>query len=103
MNKAGQTSLKPTNMISTNLKSIAFFLFLFSTPVWSQEIYNLDLESSIALAKEKSRTMLILKQRMEGASYNLKAATSQFKTHVDLAMTVPQYTETIRQWEDSSG
>lgn len=47
--------------------------------------------------------MLILKQRMEGASYNLKAATSQFKTHVDLAMTVPQYTETIRQWEDSSG
>lgn len=90
-------------MISTNFKSIAFFLFLFSTPVWSQEIYNLDLESSIALAKEKSRTMLILKQRMEGASYNLKAATSQFKTHVDLAMTVPQYTETIRQWEDSSG
>lgn len=47
--------------------------------------------------------MLILKQRMEGASYSLKAATSQFKTHVDLAMTVPQYTETIRQWEDSSG
>jgi len=90
-------------MISTNFKSIAFFLFLFSTPVWSQEIYNLDLESSIALAKEKSRTMLILKQRMEGASYSLKAATSQFKTHVDLAMTVPQYTETIRQWEDSSG
>ncbi len=103
MNRAGQTFLKPINMISTNFKSIAFFLFLFSTPVWSQEIYNLDLESSIALAKEKSRTMLILKQRMEGASYNLKAATSQFKTHVDLAMTVPQYTETIRQWEDSSG
>ncbi len=40
---------------------------------------------------------------MEGATYNLKAATSQFKTHVDLSLTVPQYTETIRQYEDSTG
>ena len=84
-------------------KSAVIILLIFSCTARAQTIYTLDLESSIALAKEKSRTMLILRQRMEGASYNLKAATSQFKTHVDLSLTVPQYTETIRQWEDSSG
>ncbi len=79
------------------------FLFFISSALQAQNIYTLDLESSIELAKEKSRTMLILRQRMEGASFNLKAATSQFKTHVSLSLTAPQYTETIRQWEDSSG
>ncbi len=86
-----------------NSKPILLFLTLFSYTVQGQNIYHLDLESSIGLAKEKSRTMLILRERMEGASYNLKAATSRLKTHVDLSLTVPQYTETIRQWEDSSG
>lgn len=81
------------------------FLLLLALPaiIAAQQTYHLDLESSINLAKEKSKTMLILKQRTEGAAYNLKAATSKFKTHVNLDLTIPQYTETIRQWEDSSG
>ena len=33
----------------------------------------------------------------------MKAATSSLKTHVNLNMTLPQYTETVRQWEDSLG
>jgi outer membrane protein TolC len=85
------------------LKLSVPFLFLFSAAIQAQTIYTLDLESSIELARQKSRTMLILKERLEGASYNLKAATSQLRTHVDFSATMPQYTETIRQWEDSSG
>lgn len=69
----------------------------------SQNSYFLNLESSIQLGKEKSRTMQILQQSLKKASYDLKAATSSFKTHVDLDMIIPQYTETIKQWEDSSG
>ena len=81
-----------------------FFLsFALSSVVSAQQIYNLDLESSIELAKEKSKTMLILQQSLKKASYDLKAATSSFKTHVDLDFVLPQYTETIRQFEDSSG
>jgi hypothetical protein len=69
----------------------------------AQQVYNLDLESSIQLAKEKSRTMQILQQSLKKASYDLKAATSTFKTHVSMDMVIPQYTNTIRQWEDSTG
>ena len=87
------------------LKSTSAFLLslAISTAVSAQQIYNLDLESSIQLAKEKSKTMLILQQNLKKASYDLKAATSSFKTHVDLDFVLPQYTETIRQFEDSSG
>lgn len=86
-------------------KSASTFLisFFFLSLVSAQQIYNLDLESSIGLAKEKSKTMLILQQSLKKASYDLKAVTSSFKTHVDLDFVFPQYTETIRQFEDSSG
>jgi outer membrane protein len=81
---------------------IIFFLFssFFAN---AQQIYNLDLESSIQLAREKSKTMQILQQSLKKASYDLKAATSSFKTHVSMDLVMPQYTETIRQFEDSSG
>ncbi|HUX55717.1 MAG TPA: TolC family protein [Bacteroidales bacterium] len=86
-------------------KTTTTFLLIFAlTYVASaQQIYNLDLESSIELAKVKSKTMLILQQSLQKASFDLKAATSGFKTHVDMDFVIPQYTETIRQWEDSSG
>lgn len=83
--------------------SIVFF-FLFPTYfVSAQQIYNLDLQTSIDLAKEKSKTMLVLQQSLKKASYDLKAATSSFKTHVSMDLTIPQYTETIRQFEDTAG
>jgi len=69
----------------------------------SQQIYNLDLESSIELAKERSKTMLILKQSQKKASFDLKAATSSFKTHVDMDLIIPQYSETVNQFQDSAG
>lgn len=69
----------------------------------AQEVYRLDLETSIGIARLQSHTMQILQQQVKQASHNLKAATSTLRTHVDLDMTLPRYTETIRQWEDSLG
>lgn len=91
----------PMNILK---KTVSISLFLALTfLVQGQQIYNLDLESSISLAREKSKTMQILQQSMIKASYDLKAATSTFKTHVSMDLVLPQYTETIKQWEDSSG
>jgi outer membrane protein len=85
-------------------KSISIILFLVLPGFLpAQKIYNLDLETSILLAKEQSNRMLILQQRLRRASYDLKAATSSLRTHVSLDLTLPQYSETIRQWEDSLG
>jgi len=67
------------------------------------ETYLLDLEKSISIAKQKSFDMLSLKQDLKIAEYNLKSATSKFKTHIDLNLTTPQYTETVRQFEDTTG
>lgn len=73
------------------------------SPIFSQEIYTLDLQQSIEIAKEKSHQMLILKQVLAQAGYELKAATSRLKTHIDLNLTVPDYTQTVRKFEDSTG
>jgi outer membrane protein TolC len=67
------------------------------------ETYHLSLEESIEIAKAKSYRMQRLLQDLKIAEYNLKSATSRFRTHVDLQFTLPQYTETVRQWEDSTG
>ena len=47
--------------------------------------------------------MLILQQSLKKASFDLKAVTSSFRTHVDLDFIIPQYTETIKQFEDTAG
>lgn len=87
------------------LKSVSVLLLsFFITPdIFSQQVYNLDLQSSIDLAKEKSKTMLMLKQNLRKASFDLKAATSSFRTHVTMDMVLPQYTETISQFADTAG
>lgn len=92
-------------MMNLLQKTISVLLLSVSIiPIISaQQIYNLDLESSIELAKVKSKTMLILEQSMKKASFDLKAVTSSFKTHVALDFILPQYTETIRQFEDTAG
>jgi len=67
------------------------------------ETHILDLNKSISVAKLKSIDMLSLKQDLKIAEYNLRSATSRFKTHVDLDLQTPQYTETVKQFEDSTG
>ena len=78
-------------------------IFFCCSLVGKSENYDLDLEKSIAIAKEKSYSMQNLALDFKIAEQNLKSATSRFKTHIDLNLTLPQYTETIRQDQDSSG
>ena len=67
------------------------------------ETYQLDLQSSIEIAKLRSYDMLIIKQDLKIAEYNLRSATSRYKTHITMDLTAPEYTETIRQFEDTEG
>lgn len=83
--------------------SLLFIGFLMICSFAKAENYNLDLAKSIELAKEKSLSMQSLIQDFKIAEYNLKSATSKFKTHVSMNFVSPQYTETVRQYEDSTG
>lgn len=87
------------------MKKLILLLAVISTQVLSvkSETYNLDLQKSIEIAKEKSSSMLSLAEDFKIAEYNLKAATSKLKTHINLNFVSPQYTETVRQFEDSTG
>ncbi len=94
--------------IPLKMKRLLFGSFILislipATSINAQTDYELDLERSIEIAKQKSHQMLILNQVLAQAGYELKAATSKLKTHIDLNMTLPDYTETIRQYEDSTG
>jgi outer membrane protein TolC len=91
---------KKTNMKKTIL--VIAVMIIGITNLFA-EVYVLDLEKSIKIAQEKSLDMLSLQQDLKIAEFNLKSATSAFKTHVDLNLVSPQYTETVRQFEDSSG
>ena len=67
------------------------------------ETYQLTLQASIELAKEKSYTMRNLKEDLKIAEYNLKAATSSLKTHIDFSLTMPEFNQTVRTWDDTHG
>ena len=67
------------------------------------ETYQLTLQASVELAKEKSYTMRNLKEDLKIAEYNLKAATSSLKTHIDLSLTMPEFNQTVRTWDDTHG
>ncbi len=84
------------------LQGIIAILLIVSIVARSEK-YDLDLAKSIELAKEKSLSMQSLIQDFKIADYNLKSATSKFKTHVTMNFVSPSYTETVRQYEDSTG
>jgi outer membrane protein TolC len=77
-------------------------LFCISSYVHA-ETYLLDLDESIAIAKMKSYDMLSLKEDLKIAEYNLQSTVNGYKTHVDLDLVTPNYTETISQYEDTTG
>jgi len=77
-------------------------VFFFGASAVSQ-VRHLSLEQSVEIAKKQSYTMQKLEQDLKITEYNLQSATRKLKTHIDLNLTLPNYTKTIRQWEDSSG
>jgi outer membrane protein TolC len=76
---------------------------MICNPALRSERYDLTLEESIEIAKEKSYRMLTLIQELRIAEYNLKSATSRLKTHISMNLSLPEYTETVRQKADSTG
>ncbi|MCD6440571.1 MAG: TolC family protein [Candidatus Marinimicrobia bacterium] len=69
----------------------------------AQAVHELDLQKSLDIAMEQSYKMRTLKENLLSAEYHLKAATNRFRTNVNLHVNVPNYTETIRAFEDSLG
>jgi len=65
--------------------------------------YALTLEESILIAKNKSFTMRDLRANLKIAEYNLKIATSRLKTQVGMNFSLPDYSETVKSIEDSTG
>lgn len=85
------------------IKPLGLIITLLFVSQLKAEVYTLDLEASISIAKMKSLDILSLKEDLKIAEANLKSATSRFKTHVNLDLNTPNYTETIRQFEDTTG
>jgi len=73
------------------LTLVLFFQFISL----KSETYNLDLQKSIEIAKLKSYSMLSLVQDFKIAEFNLKAATSKLKTHIDLNFVSPAYSNAV--------
>lgn len=82
---------------------ICTYLCVSSLLLHSQSVHTLTLEESIEIAKSKSYSMLKLGEDLKIAEYNLKSATSRLKTHIDMTIGAPQYTETIESWKDTTG
>lgn len=85
------------------MKSIVALGMAFVSLTASADTYLLTLEESIELAKEKSYTMRNLKEELKIAEYNLKSATSSLKTHIDFNLTMPEFNQTVRTWDDTTG
>ena len=86
-----------------NIKSIVAFCITIVSLTAKADTYLLTLEESIELAKEKSFTMRNLQEELKIAEYNLKSATSSLKTHIDLSLTMPEFNQTVRTWDDTTG
>lgn len=93
-------------MIQVQKATVILFLFLahqFALNAQETSVLKLDLESSINIAKDKSYLMLVLKEGLNAAQYQLKAANSSFKTHINMNITAPNYSESIESYQDSEG
>ncbi len=82
---------------------ITAYLLCCTLLLQSQTAHILTLDKSIEIAKEKSYSMLRLGEDLKIAEYNLTAATSRLKTHIDMTISAPQYSETIESWNDTTG
>ena len=80
----------------------AVFLSIIVCSANKAQVYHLSLEESIEIAKSQSYEIQTLLQEQIIAENELKAATAILRTNVMMNFTLPQYTETIRQWEDST-
>ena len=88
-------------MIKIKLFTVCLLALCYQ--VTNAQNYHLSLDESIEIAKEQSYEIQRLLQDNIIAENELKAATALLKTNVYMSFTLPQYTETVREWEDSEG
>lgn len=82
---------------------VTISLIMICLPAMKAQIYHLSLEESIEIAKKQSYEIQSLLQNKIIAENELKAATALLRTSVRMDFTLPQYTETVQQWQDSLG
>lgn len=82
---------------------VAFYSLALFALTAKAETYLLTLQESIELAMEKSYIMRNLQEDLKIAEYNLKSATSSLKTHIDFSLTMPEFNQTVRTWDDTTG
>ena len=87
------------------MKKIIFILCLsvIGCLTIKAQTFHLSLEESIEIAKSQSYEIQTLLQEKIIAENELKVATAFLRTSVSMNFTLPQYTETIREWQDSTG
>ena len=86
------------------MKKIFFVLFIFcQSALNAQQVYNLTLEESIEIAKGGSYEIQRLLKDQVIAENELSAATARLRTNVSMNFTLPQYTKTVNEWQDSLG
>jgi len=87
------------------MKNFIFTIFLsiICYTVIKAQTYHLSLQESIEIAKNQSFDLQSLLQEKIIAENELKAATALLRTNMSMNFTLPQYTETIQQWQDSTG
>lgn len=84
------------------------FLVLFTTACGlftaaAQNSYELTLEESIEIAKEQSFSMKSLEQDLIITENNMEATIRRLRTNISLNATLPNYSESVREWSDSDG
>jgi len=82
---------------------LSFFLSTIYFSAINAQTYHLSLEESIEIAKKQSFEIQSLLQDKIIAENELKAQTALLRTNASMNFTLPQYTETIREREDSTG
>ncbi|MCF7886422.1 MAG: TolC family protein [Candidatus Marinimicrobia bacterium] len=87
-----------------SIQFISKILIVLVVPLFLiAKVYQLDLEQSLDRAMEQSYRMRTLREDLNQAEFQLKVATHMFRTNVEMNFTLPDYTETIQQFQDSLG
>ena len=80
--------------------AICILLTFLVSNSYTQDIHRLDLETTIEIAKRQSPTIMTLMRDLDLARNNLTATMAGYKPQVSLNVTLPQYSETIRKYEE---
>jgi outer membrane protein TolC len=85
------------------LMELLLIILGFFTVTQAQTIHFLDLAGSLEIAMNRSFKMRSLREDLIQAELSLKATTHSLRTRAYLNLEIPNYTETIRRFEDSLG